>query len=164
MLAIVINLLKIHAMKIFIGLVLATTMFSYTNERASIAGRVLYPTPIDWQKTTNWKLYNIRSRDAFKYSLDSLSAFKSVPLAQDSMMLFLNKVAQIQEGNNPVWMGAYVATCQLADGSYIKMELSQYGSFFYVEKEQRYYQLSDNVRDSWPPYLTSKWLQVQAVN
>jgi len=76
-------------------------------------------------------------------------------------MLFLKNLTQIPEGNNPVWMGAYVASCQLADGRFIKIELSQYGSFFYVENERRYYQLSDDVRDRWIPFLTSKWLQVQ---
>ncbi|MBN8856712.1 MAG: hypothetical protein BGO55_25545 [Sphingobacteriales bacterium 50-39] len=148
-------------MKILLLFVVITTLSTHSGGISQIAGNTIYLTSIDWQGTKNWKLYNIRSRDAFTFPLDTLTAFKSVPLDQDSMMLFLENVTQIPEGNNPVWMGAYVATCQLTNGCYIKMEFSQYGSFFYVENERRYYQLSDDVRDIWLPFLTSKWLQVQ---
>ena len=80
------------------------------------------------------------------------------------MLQFLKNVTKLPEGKNPVWMGAYVSSCQLADGSHIKIEISQYGSFFYLERDSRYYQLRDEVRDSWLPYLTAKWLQLKGVN
>jgi len=118
---------------------------------------------IDWDKTKDWKLYHVRSKEAFTYSLDTLNAFKSISLGQDSMMSFLKNVTQIPQGKNPVWMGAYVATCQLQNGSVVKIEISQYGGFFYVESERQYYELAQNVRDSWLPFLTSKWLLLEGV-
>lgn len=83
-------------------------------------------------------------------------------LRQDSMTFFLKTVTQIPEGKNPVWMGAYVATCQLENGTPIKIEISQYGGFFYVERERRYYELAEDVRDNWLSFLTSKWLQLES--
>ena len=54
-------------------------------------------------------------------------------------------------------MGYYVASCRLPNDTLIKVEISQYGGFFYAEKEKKYYQLTDGLKDSWLAYLTAKW-------
>src|SRR6185503_17238233 len=69
-------------------------------------------TQIDWQNTKHWKLYNIKSKDAFTYPLDTLHIFKSISLDPDSMMHFLKHVTELPQGQNPFWMGAFVASCQ----------------------------------------------------
>lgn len=164
MLAIVINLLKIHAMKVLLSLIVTAILFIRPDKIQSAHTLRSSYSSIDWEKTKEWRLYFIRSKDAFTYPIDTLKAFRSIPLQQDTMLLFLKNVTQLPEGKNPVWMGAYVSSCQLADGAHIKIEISQYGSFFYVERDSCYYQLRDEVRDSWLPYLTAKWLQLKGVN
>ncbi|MDO6431538.1 hypothetical protein Q4E93_13115 [Flavitalea sp. BT771] len=116
---------------------------------------------INWADTKEWRLYYTQSKRAFAYQIDTLKMFKSVALNQDSMKIFLKAVTEIQTERTPVWMGYYVATCKLPDGTSIKIEISQYGRFFYEEKEKRYYQLTEDVQDSWLSYLTAKWLQLE---
>ena len=148
-------------MKILFSLILLMKLFIPPDKTLSVhVFKPLY-SPIDWKKTKDWRLYYVRSKEAFTYSLDTLKAFKFISLPQDSMISFLKAVTQIPEEKNPVWMGAYVATCQLEDGTSIKIEISQYGGFFYVEKERRYYELAEDVRNNWLSFFTSKWLQLE---
>jgi len=151
-------------MKVLLSLIVASIPFICPDKIQSANTLRSSYSSIDWEKTKEWRLYFIRSKDAFTYPIDTLKAFRSIPLQQDTMLLFLKDVTKLPEGKNPVWMGAYVSSCQLADGSHIKIEISQYGSFFYVERDSRYYQLRDEVRDSWLPYLTEKWLQLKGAN
>jgi hypothetical protein len=147
-------------MKMLISLLLITGLFIHRHKTPiGTTLKAPYP-PIDWQSTKHWKLYNIKSKDAFRYPLDTLHVFKSILLDQDSMMHFLKQVTELPQGQNPLWMGAYVASCQLPNGDSVKMEISQYGSFFYEEKERRYFQLSEDIGDHWPAYWTSKWLEL----
>jgi len=119
---------------------------------------------INWADTKDWRIYYITSKDAFSYPLDTLKTFKSTALTQDSMAVFLKHVTEIPAERTPVWMGYYVATCRLPDGAYFKIEISQYGRFFYAEKEKRYYQLDNEVQDHWLSYLNTKWLQLEGAN
>jgi len=161
MLAIVFNLLKIHAMKIFFSFMLLTKLFILPDKIHSVPGFKPLYSSIDWEKTKDWRLYYVRSKEAFTYSLDTLKTFKFISLRQDSMTFFLKTATQIPEEKNPVWMGAYVTSCQLEDGTSIKIEISQYGGFFYVERERRYYELAEDVRGNWLSFFTSKWLQLE---
>lgn len=125
------------------------------------------PSPhysIDWSKTTNWKLYYVRSHRGYALSLDTLKTIKAVMLNNDSVQAFLHSITEIPQDKQPVFMGYYVATCQLADGSTIKLELSQHGSFFREEKEQHYYQLAEAVQTGWQAYLTAEWRALEGIN
>jgi hypothetical protein len=117
--------------------------------------------PIDWKKTKDWRLYYIRSKKGFLFSSDTLKNFKSVRMDQDSMKLFIATATEIPADRTPVWMGYYIASCRLPNDTLIKIEISQYGRFFYSDVEKRYYQLSDEMQDSWLAYLTAKWLVLE---
>lgn len=78
-------------------------------------------------------------------------------------MQFLKTVKPMPDNQNPLWMGAYVSTCTIEDGSILKIEISQYGSFFYVERETRYYRLTDEVGNMWLSYLGGRWLQLEDI-
>jgi len=117
--------------------------------------------PINWEQTKEWKLYYTLSKEAFSLPFDSLRAFKSVDLKQDSIKTFLKAVTEIPTERVPVWMGYYVCSCKLPNGKSIKIEVSQYGRFFFEEDERRYYQLTRDVQDSWQHYLNAKWLQLE---
>ena len=116
---------------------------------------------INWADTKEWRLYYVQTKGAFAYPIDTLKAFKSVALNQDTMKIFLKTVTEIPTERTPVWMGYYVATCKLQNGTSIKVEISQYGRFFYEAQEKRYYQLTEDVQDNWLSYLTAKWLQLE---
>jgi hypothetical protein len=118
---------------------------------------------IDWAKTKDWTLYYIKSNKAFSFPLDTLQSFKNVKLEQDSMKTFLQSATDIPPDRTPVWMGYYVATCKLPNDTIIKVEISQYGRFFYTEREKHYYQLADAFQDSWLAYLTAKWRVLEGV-
>ena len=119
---------------------------------------------LGWDKTVNWKLYDVHDQKAFLYSLDTLQYFKSIGLDKDKMQMFLQNVTIIQKDNEPVWMGFYVATCKLQDGTFVKIDISMYGGFFYDEKTKTYYQLPSNLKDDWFNYLTEKGTVLQSTN
>ena len=73
------------------------------------------------------------------------------------MKVFLKGVTEIPVERTPVWMGYYVASCQLSDETFMKIEISQYGRFFYEDRGKRYYQLTENLQADWLTYLTAKW-------
>jgi len=116
---------------------------------------------INWEQTKEWRLYYTQSKDAFSLPFDSLKALKSISLNQDSVKTFLKDVIEIPTERAPVWMGYYVCSCKLSNGKSIKIEISQYGRFFFEEGEQHYYQLNRDVQDSWQYYLSAKWSQLE---
>jgi hypothetical protein len=54
-------------------------------------------------------------------------------------------------------MGGYIATCKL-DGSLRKVELSNYGGFFYDEKTKVYYQIPAAKSEDWLSYIQQNYL------
>jgi hypothetical protein len=108
---------------------------------------------VNWAETSNWKLYKIHEKRAFSYSIDTLINFKFALLNNDSMRIFLSNVSIIPYEKTPLWMGFYVASCQLNDGTIKKIEIGTYGGFFYDEKEKKYYQLPLEIRKEWLDYL-----------
>jgi hypothetical protein len=116
---------------------------------------------IKWSDTKDWRLYYIYSKGSFAYSVDTLKYFKYINLNQDSMQLFLHEVTEIPKERTPLWMGYYIASCRLSDGTLVKIEISQYGRFFYEEKERRYYQLKEDIGQDWLSYLTRSWIMLE---
>src|SRR5258708_32904806 len=119
---------------------------------------------IDWTKTKDWRLYYIRSKKASSYSADTLKNFKSIPMDRDSMKTFLKTANEIPPEKTPVWMGYYIASCRLPNDSLLKLEISQYGRFFYYEGERPYFQLAKEMQDSWLAYLTTKCKSLESVS
>ena len=122
------------------------------------------PFSIDWADTKEWRLYYIHSKRGFAFPIDTLRNFKSVSLNEDSMKTFLQTVTKVPVERTPVWMGYYVSSCQLPDGTPIKIEISQYGRFFYEERGKTYYQLTEQKQAEWLSYLTAKWKSLEGVS
>ena len=119
---------------------------------------------INWADTKEWRLYYIHSKRGFAFPMDTLKNFKSLSLNEDSMKTFLQTVTKIPVERTPVWMGYYVSSCRLPDGTLIKIEISQYGRFFYEERGKIYYQLTDQMQGDWLSYLTAKWKSLEGVS
>ncbi len=122
-----------------------------------VKAQFLYSQNIDWNRTYNWRLYKINSRLGFGYSLDTLHNFKSIMLNNDTVQNYLQSVSVIPLEKTPVWMGAYIASCQLSDGTVRKIEIGKYGGFFFDEIEKKYYELPLTIRKEWLNYLSDTY-------
>lgn len=54
-------------------------------------------------------------------------------------------------------MGGYIGTCKI-DGVRRKLELSNYGGFFYDENTNAFYRVSKDNIDSWVDFLQNSYL------
>ena len=114
---------------------------------------------LHWKDATNWTLYRYQGHRIFKIPVDSLNGYDSLPLDQDSITDFMDSV-QILHPRGPVaWMGGYIATCKL-NGVVRKVELSNYGGFFFDEKSRTYYTLPPEKSENWIAYLQLKYLSL----
>ena len=112
---------------------------------------------VRWAKTTEWTLYAFEGNDQFKVPIDSLYNLDTLTLNQDSMASYLNS-AEIKHPSAPlVWMGGYIATCRLND-AVRKVEISNYGGFFFDEKTKTYYHIAPDKTESWNSYLQRAFL------
>ena len=112
--------------------------------------------PIDWAATTNWKLYDIKAKSAFGWPVDTLQHIKYIALNEDTMRVFLRTTTPLPLNRRPVWMGYYVASCRLPDGKSLKIEVSQYGGFFYEQSQSRYYEVGLPLRRNWLNFFANK--------
>ena len=114
---------------------------------------------LHWERGTNWKLYRYQGHRLFKIPIDSLSNYDNLVLNQDSMAVLLASVQNLHPDGPVSWMGGYIATCQL--GSTIrKVEISNYGGFFYDEKTRAYYQISAAKSEDWLSYIQQNYLNL----
>jgi hypothetical protein len=151
-------------MKALILYIILLTAFHIESPKAAVIKMSSIQTPtIDWTRTKDWTLYYIKSKKSFSFSVDTLKNFKSVQLDQNEMKKFLATAAPLSAERTPYWMGYYIASCRLADDSLIKIEISQYGRFFYTEKDKCYYQLAEEVQDNWMAYLIAKWRTLEVI-
>jgi hypothetical protein len=112
---------------------------------------------IRWVKAGQWTLYAFEGNDQFKVSMDSLYNLDTLTLNQDSMAYYLFS-AEIKHPSAPlIWMGGYIATCQL-NGVVRKIEISNYGGFFFDEKTKAYYHIASDKAESWNAYLQQSFL------
>jgi len=114
---------------------------------------------IIWEKAETWKLYNVGDR-GLAVPWDSLGRCKSYELNVDSMRYFLDSASVLSRDIQPVWMGAFIATCTLS-GESRKVDISYYAGFFYDEKSKCYYQIAKAKRNSWLNYLNSSLIAIQ---
>ena len=107
---------------------------------------------MDWQKTTDWRVYNIHRSGSLQYPVDSLKQFNSFPLSQDSMHFFLQKMTAWPKEKTTVWMGAFIASCKL-ENELRKIDISNYGGFIFDESAKQYFELPERYRSDWLEFL-----------
>jgi hypothetical protein len=122
-----------------------------------ILASMLTSCQIQWKRTSNWNLYRYQGHGLFKYPIDSLKYLDKLSMNQDSIQSYMAS-AQVLHPEGPVaWMGGYIATCTM-DGELRKIELSNYGGFFYDEKTKTYYQVQSDLTELWVSYLQDCYL------
>jgi hypothetical protein len=114
---------------------------------------------LHWDKANDWTLYRYQGHRLFKIPLDSLNRYGSIVLNQDSMAVFLASVQTLRPKGPVAWMGGYIATCKL-NGAVRKVELSNYGGFFYDEKTKAYYQIPAVKSEDWLSYIQECYLNL----
>lgn len=115
---------------------------------------------INWQTAQHWRLYKIPVRTGFSVSTDSLSSFKSIELDTDKMKTFLAEAHPIST-ESYAWMGLYVASYELKDQKRRKILFSTYGGFFYDETTDKYFQVTQEVRNQWLQYLKENSIKIK---
>jgi hypothetical protein len=130
-------------------LIVASLLFS-----ATVASCQLH-----WEKATNWTLYRYQGHRLFKIPVDSLNHYDTLALNQDSMAVFLDSAQTLHPEAPVAWMGGYIATCNL-NGVIRKVELSNYGGFFYDEKTKVYYQIPAVKSEDWLSYIQQCYLNL----
>ena len=93
---------------------------------------------VNWQKATNWTIYNVQNKNIWNLPVDSLAKYSHTELNNDTMRLFMRNSTALSPKANPIWMGLYSATCEI-DHQKRKIEISTYGGFFYDDYGKRYY-------------------------
>ena len=116
----------------------------------------------DWSKSKNWKVYAITGQKIFNLSSDTLQALSRKALDNDSLHYFLSKATIVPKERTPVWMGAYLSSYETEDGKERKVEISDYGGFFYDESSGLYYALPRSLSDEWLDYISNQITQLRA--
>lgn len=117
-------------------------------------------TQIDWQKMSDWKLYQENKfTEVFRIPADSLRYMSSGPLSSDSMKRFLTGVEKI-DGVNPQWMGCYLASCKDSQGHIYKVVVSHYGGFFYNPLNSGYYQVPSVESRNWLIFFSDAYMHL----
>lgn len=113
---------------------------------------------IDWEKTANWKLYKVGTRESLTITADSLLKRQSIFLDSLQMKKYLHAIQIWPKEKTASWMGFFVATYELEDHAPRKVLISTYGGFFYDESTKRYYEIADPDKQNWLNFLneTSK--------
>jgi len=122
--------------------------FTFLMLAAFLAGSSLHAQEKDYLRSSDWTIYDIQGHGIFHFSTDTLRSFKSLPLGDDSIRYYLNSFKEDTTGPL-VWMGGYVVSFRTGSGIR-KIEVSNYGGYFFEDKTRKYYTL--------PPELVSSWL------
>jgi hypothetical protein len=109
---------------------------------------------IDWSQSKKWRLFHIVDDNAFSYPLDTLINFDSIALDDTKMRAFLSHAQAWPVDKYSLWMGLYVATCELSDDQPRKVDISVFGGFFYDEQTKRYYEVPSEIRNEWLEFLS----------
>jgi hypothetical protein len=108
---------------------------------------------INWQRTSEWKLYELRDKKGMRTPVDSLKYFRTIMLDDDSVRYFLVDAKEISRGDEPVWMGAIILSHVDSSGIFRKVDASVYGGFFYDEQTGKYFQMRQEAKERWIEYL-----------
>jgi hypothetical protein len=118
---------------------------------------------IQWGQSSNWTLYKCEGYRVFAIPIDSLKSYDSSPFNQDSIAYFVKSAKVFNTKASLAWMGGYVATCKL-DGALRKVEISNYGGYFYDEKTSAYYKLPIEKIDAWLSFIQDSYLTLVKKN
>ena len=112
---------------------------------------------VQWSQSSDWTIYQIQVHDIFKVPIDSLNSLDTLQLNKDTVESYLSSLESIHPKASVAWMGGYIATCKI-DGIRRKIELSNYGGFFYDENTTTFYRVSKDNIDSWVDFLQNSYL------
>ena len=115
---------------------------------------------IDWSTTRNWKIYALNTKAAYSYPVDTLSNFKNVRMNDSAVISFLTKSVIWPKGKGATWMGLYISSYEAADKKLRKIVISSYGGFLFEQDSRRYYELPENLRQSWNDFLINNLQKV----
>ncbi len=104
---------------------------------------------VNYAKATEWRIYKVKSREAFVYPSDSLAMVRQRALNDDSVQLLISEAQPIPEAAAPLWMGCYLASYKGFDGRLRRVVVSTYGGFFYDVAASRYFRVSDEKQTVW---------------
>ena len=109
-----------------------------------------------WDKASAWTLYSYQGRRIFRLPIDSLERYDNLYLNQDTMASLIksSKIADTQAAH--IWMGGYAATCKI-DGTIRKVDISNYGGYFFDERTGVYYQLPPEKIEAWQTFLKDSY-------
>jgi hypothetical protein len=112
-----------------------------------------YAQSSGWTGTKNWKLYDLAGKKPLTIPADSLYAYKNINLDDDSLRYFLKNAIPWPAEKTSVWMGGYTMSYTDRDQKIKKIDVSNYAGFFYDEKEKRYYEIANDLKQEWKLYL-----------
>jgi hypothetical protein len=112
---------------------------------------------VQWNQSSDWTIYQSQASDIFKVPNDSLNSLDTLGLNKDTVESYLSSLELFHPKAPVAWMGGYIATCKI-DGVRRKIDLSNYGGFFYDEKTNAFYRVSKDRIDSWVDYVQSSYL------
>jgi len=108
---------------------------------------------IDWEKASHWKFYDTRGKKPLRYSVDSLYHFNTIDLNDDTLRYFLHAVELWPPEEYSMWMGGFAVSYVDEKGILRKLDISDYGGFFFDEFSKRYYQIREDIRNYWLKYF-----------
>src|SRR5580698_8299712 len=111
---------------------------------------------VHWEQSSNWTLYQYEGNRLFAISIDSLKFIKNSMINQDSMAYFVKSATPLNK-KGLAWMGGYIASCKI-NGSLRKVEISNYGGFFYDQSSSTFYQLPIEKIDDWLSFLQNSYI------
>lgn len=111
--------------------------------------------PLSWERSSEWKIYDIHMRDYFKLSASELEKQKSNTL--DSFPHLLKSAARWPKDSVAVWQSTYSTSCVI-DKKIRKVIFSSHGGFFYDVESERYYSVPPNLKKELKSYLQQRKL------
>jgi len=106
-----------------------------------------------FERSKDWRLYDVQGPNLFKYTADTLKSFRFYRLNDDSIRNFLSGLNDLPDSIAPVWMGGPQVASYELDGVRYKIDISQYGGFFFDEGSKKYYQLDGKNITDWHAYI-----------
>jgi hypothetical protein len=103
---------------------------------------------LKWSTTKNWRLYEIKNKQDYKLSVDSLSKFRTLLVNLDTIQNFVNLAEAWPKDKYSMWMGRYLCTYEIEEETR-KVDISVYEGFFFDENSKTYYQIPEAFVDEW---------------
>jgi hypothetical protein len=112
---------------------------------------------INWQQTTNWKIYRTQDNRSFSFTLDTLKKIPSLMLNETEIHALIQGASNLIQKESPLWMGNYVLSFDFPSGVIHKIEVSTYGGFYFEYLTKQYYSIPATNRREWLAYLSNAY-------